>query len=309
MDTITHGLSGVLLAKTGFHQRYGRTAMALFVISAILPDIDNLLWFWGDFAYLKYHRGITHSLLGALILSLFLALIFYFLTSLKRYWLLVGASLIGLITHIFFDLITSYGTQVFYPFSSIRYSLDLIFIIDLAFTSIILLPLILGRFMKKGTQAVAMTGVLLLIIYIGIAAVNRSIALEKAREELAQRGNILRVDALPQPISFFRWSVIAETEDSYLYSPVNILDGSLPEFKVYSKGENNTYIDRTHNLEEVKLYKWFARFPVVTHKAIKELHIVEYFDLRFNSVPGRRPFLLKIVMDDNGRVIEKVLTH
>jgi len=39
---------------------------------------------------------------------------------------------------------------------------------------------------------------------------------------------------------------------------------------------------------------------VVTVKEEGEGYMVEYFDLRFNSLPPRRPFLLKLFLDKSG---------
>ncbi|HCY18703.1 MAG TPA: metal-dependent hydrolase, partial [Deltaproteobacteria bacterium] len=62
MDPITHSLSGAILSRTGFYQRLGRIATIIFIIAAMIPDIDHFsLRLAGPLAYLKYHRGFTHS--------------------------------------------------------------------------------------------------------------------------------------------------------------------------------------------------------------------------------------------------------
>jgi hypothetical protein len=46
----------------------------------------------------------------------------------------------GIASHILLDGMTSFGTRMWYPLSSTRVSWDLVFIVDLAFTSVVLLP-------------------------------------------------------------------------------------------------------------------------------------------------------------------------
>ncbi len=67
-----------------------------------------------------------------------------------------------------------------------------------------------------------------------------------------------------------------------------------------NNNEGNNIIEKVEKLEIVKTYLWFARFPVVSIKEEGEGFLVEYFDLRFNSLPPRRPFLLKLILDKSG---------
>ena len=84
VDTITHGLIGAFLSRLGFRQKEGKIAATVMVLASILPDFDMILNFWGDEITYKNHRGFTHSVFGAIAISLILALIFYFLSSYKR---------------------------------------------------------------------------------------------------------------------------------------------------------------------------------------------------------------------------------
>ena len=67
MDNLTHGLLGyALYAATDTKdlsrkERAGYAAAA--VIGAEIPDIESFTTFFGDEAYLTWHRGFTHSFL------------------------------------------------------------------------------------------------------------------------------------------------------------------------------------------------------------------------------------------------------
>ncbi|MCK4469305.1 MAG: metal-dependent hydrolase, partial [Desulfobacterales bacterium] len=76
MDPITHITAGVLSSQV-VPKPFSRRFIILFcIIAAWLPDIDNLAGLIGPEFYLIHHRGITHSLTGALLLSILLVAIF-----------------------------------------------------------------------------------------------------------------------------------------------------------------------------------------------------------------------------------------
>ena len=51
------------MARAGLGKRVPFGTVAL-VIAANLPDLDSVMSYWEILAYLKHHRGITHSIVG-----------------------------------------------------------------------------------------------------------------------------------------------------------------------------------------------------------------------------------------------------
>jgi membrane-bound metal-dependent hydrolase YbcI (DUF457 family) len=147
MDTITHGIAGALTGEAFFSRRYGPTATFALTLGSVFPDADVFeeVASHDPMALLKYHRGITHSFVAMPFFALALA-------GLTRWYarrqsipcpsfgVLFAIYLIGIGSHIFIDLITSFGTRIWDPISYRRYSWDWIFIVDAVFTSIVLLP-------------------------------------------------------------------------------------------------------------------------------------------------------------------------
>ncbi len=159
MDPVTHGIAGALLGKGYFSERYGRVAVFAATLGAIFPDIDVTadIFSRDPLAIVKYHRAITHSWVALPVFAFLLAL----LTRLAVPWvkkrseqfrdiespplailtLIYG---IGIASHIILDGMTSFGTRMWYPFSNQRVAWDLLFIIDLTFMAILLLPQVLA---------------------------------------------------------------------------------------------------------------------------------------------------------------------
>src|SRR2546427_4685911 len=123
MDTLTHALSGALLARATASEEPRaiprRIAAGFFACAA--PDLDFVFGYAGPVEYLLNHRGITHSLvllpLWALGLSWLLAKI---LREPRGWRALYGISALAIAAHIAGDVITSYGTMVLAPLSDWR---------------------------------------------------------------------------------------------------------------------------------------------------------------------------------------------
>ncbi|MBI5286981.1 MAG: metal-dependent hydrolase [Deltaproteobacteria bacterium] len=277
--------------------------------AALLPDIDHItLRLMGPIAYLKYHRGFTHSIAGGIILALAFAGLVYITIKRARemgYLRLFGLFLLGIYTHIFLDLITSYGTQLLFPFSTYRYSMNLVFILDPYLTLIFLAALILMGFNKARAKWIAITAFILMVAYLGMNLVNQRLALTKGKELARSQGiEVIRIEAYPLPLSPFRWSVIAEDEVRYYQMNLDLLM-SPTSIKAFEKGpRDNGLIKKAEELEIIKTYLWFAKFPVVTLEDTKDGYILKYSDLRFNILPHRMPFLLTVVLGKDGSLKE-----
>ena len=145
MDTLTHALSGALLARA----TWGRSKTQITLrqqtqvgfLAAAFPDIDYILQLVNNnfLVYLNYHRGITHSIVLLPVWAVLLAIVFSKIMRSAPDWRsLFALCCLCLGIHIAGDVITSYGTMILAPFSDWRASLDLTFIIDFIFTGILL---------------------------------------------------------------------------------------------------------------------------------------------------------------------------
>jgi membrane-bound metal-dependent hydrolase YbcI (DUF457 family) len=160
MDTITHGIAGALISKAVFRGedlfRSGpinraRILTWSLMLGAIFPDADIFReWLSSNpLLILTWHRSITHSLVCMPFFALLLAaLTGWFLRWRKwdapSFRALAGIYLIGILSHIFLDLVTTFGTMIWSPLEWSRPAWDLIFIIDFTFTALLLCPQILA---------------------------------------------------------------------------------------------------------------------------------------------------------------------
>ena len=139
MENLTHSLVGLAAAKAGL-ERLSPGATALCILAANAPDADVVTTYWGRWVYLHHHRGITHSIVGALCLAILLPLLFYGVEKImalargrpSRFKLkgLLIASLLVTATHPLLDWTNNYGVRPFLPWSGRWYYGDLVFIVD-----------------------------------------------------------------------------------------------------------------------------------------------------------------------------------
>ncbi len=196
MDTVTHGLTGWLIARSIPSEEGGKVATAAVVIGSVLPDVDHVVSVLGSDAAIRFHRGISHSFAGIAVCSLVVALLLYRFGKWKELKKLYLLALAGELSHIALDLITSYGTQVFQPFSDARVSFDLLFIVDLVFTGIVLAGIVLSR---RHRLAMARGALAALAMYVGLAAVLHLRAEDAVRTAAERNGvPVVAVAALPR---------------------------------------------------------------------------------------------------------------
>lgn len=142
MDPITTGLGGALIGRALPKPQAGPAATLAVTVASVFPDIDIVFDAFAEdpMAGLTLHRGFTHSYFGVVIMAPLLALVLWRFSKDKNYPRLVGLAALGLVWHIFTDLITSWGTMVYSPWSRERVVWDLVFIIDFVFTGVLLFP-------------------------------------------------------------------------------------------------------------------------------------------------------------------------
>lgn len=210
MDPLTHALAGATLAYAATHRRLGRRALFVGAAAALLPDADVLIRSASDpLLAIEHHRGFTHSLLFAPAGAAAVALLFR--RNLLWTW---TAAIVAWLSHGLLDASTSYGTQLFWPFSRHRVGLDIISIVDPLFTAVVLAGVIAAYRQKSRGVTIAIACSLLLL---GIGLVQRSRA-EAAQQTLARtRGDHwTRGAVFPTIGNTIAWRSLYATRDGTL---------------------------------------------------------------------------------------------
>lgn len=137
MDTGTHLVVGFGLAGLAYvdpviaSDATAATAVLVgTVIGSQAPDIDWLTKFRGNAAYIRNHRGMSHSLPAlALWTGMIVALLGFMFGDLPLVHLIFWVGL-AVALHVFSDLFNTYGTQAFWPLTGKWISWNIIHIFD-----------------------------------------------------------------------------------------------------------------------------------------------------------------------------------
>lgn len=314
MDSVTHGLAGALIAQAGFSNKLSRRATWAMAGTAMFPDLDIVYRIESLPTYIENHRGLTHSFAGILLFGILIGAVFGRFDEERRYLAWISACWVALFSHQFLDLITSYGTIVLYPFSSTRFYFDWIFIIDFFFSGILIVFFVLAQRKKTGAVRRAITGLVVACGYIAFCAANNTAALYQLKTTAEDHRIAYRsAAAIPQPFLPFRWSGILDTGTHYYQVPFYSFRKPEPPFLVFNKTTGSLFEQKARDSELGILYFWFARYPVVSEKNEGRYRIVEFTDLRFyirlHMFKVRKPFVLRIKMDNMGNILESRFTR
>jgi inner membrane protein len=370
MDTLTHALSGALVARVLAARRgdgtdaAGAGAMAstspligrfsgpwdgrpgapapwqcvvVGLLAGAFPDIDAVSRLAGDIAYLRVHRGITHSLLVAPLWAALVAVAgaAMFRTTRRQRGGWKGFYLVALAAialHIAGDWITQFGTMLLQPLSDRRFGLGAMFIIDLAFTGLLLAGLVACA-LWPARRAPAVFGLLAAAGWVGIAWVGQQEALAVGRDFARTRGiEAAEVQVMPRPASPYNWTVTVFDGHNYHVAHVNtrraelltagpqanfirrfsapyrpVAEAEWTAVPRFGGAQTPEWAKWAWEHDAFAFYRWFAQVPAlarideVTGADGRTERCAWFRDLRF-EFPGREvaPFRFGLCFDAEG---------
>jgi len=152
LDTITQITLGAAVGEAVLGKKIGNKGAAWGAAFGVLPDLDVLANpFVSDVQEIIIHRGISHSLFFSVVAAPLFGWLLYRRYQNKsaswRDWSLMV--FLTILTHIFIDACTGYGTQVLQPFSNYSLSFNTIFIIDPFYTLPLMGGIMTALFMRQ----------------------------------------------------------------------------------------------------------------------------------------------------------------
>lgn len=286
MDTPTHGLVGRLVARAVWPGHESRGLVNLATVSSLLPDLD-VLWPGDALERLQSHRGVSHAFFGIAVGALAVAWIAR-RAGLKHvpFHKAYLVSLCGMLLHVLFDVVTSYGTVIFAPFSDYRASLDLLFIIDPYLDLILIAGLLLGwRFLRNRAVGYRL-GVAALTAYMALNMAVTGGALYSLHRWAGQKGiPVEEIAAIPAPFSPLHRQGIILSQGQVYDIPTTWFQGIAGPIRAHPSALSDPRLSDIWQSREGRIYRWFARFPVVVEPLENEPGDLLLQDLRFAVRP------------------------
>ncbi len=270
-------------------RKVGNKALLWGAVSGLIPDLDMIAGpFLDSVSRMTFHRSFSHSILFALLLAPLLGYLIFRLYKGKEanWWDWTLLAFWSLITHPLLDNFTSYGTQLFWPFSGFRVAYHSISVIDPLYTLPMLAALVALIFLHRTSRkrrVLNYLGIGLSTSYLLFTAVNELYVNSVfARQLDAQDIKYQRILAAPTPLNNILWRGVAESDSGFYEGYYSLFDKSgIIRFE---------YTPKNH-----RLIKPYRRDPDIEKLArltkgffvISEVGQDLYFnDMRYGRMPG-----------------------
>jgi inner membrane protein len=312
VEVLTHALLCLVLARAGqkLLPRYGA---AMLVVSGVAADLDFLSYFGGPSAYLRFHRGVLHSVLGSIVLVCVLALVFWAMarraaaknsalnSALVGFLAAVVVCGVGVVAHVLFDLASGIGVQLLWPFREKWSAWDLFSTLDPWILVVLILGLALPEVLRLVSEEIgerrrgprgrlaAIVTLLVLLIYFGARAGLHSRAVDElnAREYHGQPA--LSAGAFPSSISPLDWRGVVSTDNDIEVIEISLAPGAGfdPERAVrYYKPEDSAALKAGQDTAAAKTFLGYVRFPLAALERGDEGYRFTLRDMRFAGGDG-----------------------
>tara|TARA_X000000368_G_scaffold39465_1_gene28685 strand:+ start:258 stop:1271 length:1014 start_codon:yes stop_codon:yes gene_type:complete len=299
MDPLSQGAVGAAFAQSSANKKNIFKIGVIGFLAGLAPDLDILIKSSTDpILFLEYHRQFTHSLFfipfGSLIVALML---FPFVKSSMSVKTVYYASLLGYATHGLLDACTSYGTQLFWPFSNERVTWNNISIVDPLFTIPVLILVVIAIKTKKKIFSFFSIGWIIFYLSLGFIQYERALL---AAVELAQmRGHSHeRLTLKPSFGNLILWKSIYQHKETFYVDAIRTAQSS-----TWCTGESIRVFDYQYHLpdlekesqqkKDIERFRWFSQDYLGYDK---ERNIVT--DVRYSMIPNQIAPMWGLMIDE-----------
>jgi len=208
----------------------------------------------------------------------------------------------SIVTHPLLDCFTTYGTQLFLPFTDYRVAFNAIAVADPFYTIPFLLCVVAASYFHRSRgirRKLVWSGIAISSLYMICCLINKQGVNAHWEETLKeQKVTYSRYMTSPSILSNFLWTLVAETEDGYVTGQYSIFDTSPTAIEYIPRNQTNSDID--FNDHDIDRLRWFSNdyFSVIDHQ-----DGIQFNDLRFGSQPrddGGRHYIFNFVLIPKG---------
>lgn len=289
MDPLSQAAFGASLSQSFAEDRKKQlSAMVIGALAGMAPDLDILINSDLDpLLFLEYHRQFTHSLVFIPFGALLCALVFYpFAKKKLSFKQIYFFSFLAYATHGLLDACTSYGTQLFWPFTNERVAWNVVSIIDPLFTLPVLFLIILAAFKKNSRYA--RMAFIYAVIFLSLGTIQKNRAENVLAELALQRGHqIERSHIKPSFANRHLWKLIYEYDGRYYVDAVKLLwdtdiisGASIQKLNVQK--DFPWLPDNSQQAKDIERFRWFSDDYLAVSVNDKKL----ISDVRYSFIPN-----------------------
>lgn len=289
MDPLSQAAFGASLSQSFAEDRKKQlSVMVIGALAGMAPDLDILINSdYDPLLFLEYHRQFTHSLVFIPFGALLCALVFYpFAKKKLSFKQIYFFSFLAYATHGLLDACTSYGTQLFWPFTNERVAWNVVSIIDPLFTLPVLFLIILAAFKKNSRYA--RMAFIYAVIFLSLGTIQKNRAENVLAELALQRGHqIERSHIKPSFANRHLWKLIYEYDGRYYVDAVKLLwdtdiisGASIQKLNVQK--DFPWLPDNSQQAKDIERFRWFSDDYLAVSVNDKKL----ISDVRYSFIPN-----------------------
>ena len=298
MDPLSQGVLGASAAQSASHRHHTGRAALIGLLAGMAPDADVFIRSAEDpLLALEFHRQFTHALVFIPFGALLVALLLHSLVARRAFGF--GTTylfcFVGYATHGLLDACTTYGTQLLWPFSTMRVAWNNVSVIDPLFTLPILVLVLVSYWRKSPT--LARCALVWAVAYLLLGVVQRDRAVALGHEIAAARGHqVVRLEAKPTFGNLVVWKIVYETENKFFVDAVRM--------GINRRHYEGTSIDKlnlardfpwldpaSQQAKDIERFRWFSNH----YLAIADDHSI--IDIRYSLVPNEIDALWRIAVN------------
>jgi inner membrane protein len=318
MDPPTHGLLGAVIGQAFFGRTLGRRALVWGAVGGMLPDVDVVMTAAGPMGDWLYHRGLTHALWVPPVAGAILGTVLARRSRARApnddtpaahwRWLFV----LTILSHPLLDLCTTYGTVLLAPFSSRRFAIDAIAIIDPVYSALLAAALVLALGWGVGARSAhvaAASALAFSTAYLVYGLVLNHEAERLASAQLVEEGiRPERMNAYPTLLQLYLRRLVARDGDEIRVGWISLWNPRRVEWASFRQAEG-VLVDQARQTREGRLFEWFtAGQNAAAVESSPRAAMVEIDDLRFGfpSEPRHGLWGIRVRFDAEGHVVPPV---
>jgi len=300
MDPVSQAALGASLSQSFANDRSKQlSALIIGGLAGMAPDLDMVIQSEHDpLLFLEFHRQFTHSLIFIPFGALFCSLIFYpFARKKLTFPQIYLFSFLAYATHGMLDACTSYGTQLFWPFSDVRIAWSVVSIIDPLFSLPVIILVLLAA--VKRDARYAKIGFIYAVVFLSLGLVQKNRA-EEALYSLAQnRGHqVERIHIKPSFANRHVWKLIYEYDGRYYVDAVRLVFDTkyIPGTSIRKLNVQRDFpwlSETSQQRKDIERFRWFS----ADYLAVSPHDENFIMDVRYSFVPNRIKPMWGIALD------------
>ncbi|MFT4665112.1 MAG: inner membrane protein [Gammaproteobacteria bacterium] len=299
------------LYDTGLYQKKAyKIVAAIIAVGGLLFTANYLPYMVSD----KLNMSLLWGSLGVGAIVLLLMNRYYFQVEQKVvkttwrewYWLFFWA----IITHPILDCFTTYGTQIFLPFSDYRVAFNVISVADPIYTVPFLITLIIAALQRRGTKwrsIVNWTGIIVSSLYMTFCFYHK-LQVNKIFERSLSENNISYSRYMTSPLIFNNvlWLGLAESDTAYYHAYYSFMDEDteMDDYNIFPK-QHEILADYEGD-PTLKTLRWFSNnYYTVLRRPDGDMQMNDVrFGIFGNKLRKSTDYVFKFILEEKKEGLE-----